>query len=221
MRDILPDSVIAALRDRYVAGVANAEAQFEAGVADEDALTGALGQAIAMPQPYVFRTDAGVYSVKISWKKIRGRGLNAPERLYGSDGIFQISVYDETGQTLRTKGLPFQSKTNWRGKSASVVNQSADIEHSLGSGLVLNFTDHGYEACSTQAALAARGNRRQVERDRELRPLGEILGNDFLNCTIGSIGLFFDPESERFNNASNELPPANAITTIVRRQRVT
>lgn len=95
MRDIIPDFVISVLRDRYVAGVADAEAQFESGVADEDSLTGALGQAISMSEPYVFQTQAGVYSVKISWKKIRGRGLNAPERLYGSDGIFQIAVYDD------------------------------------------------------------------------------------------------------------------------------
>lgn len=220
MRDILPAVVFNSLRDRYIAGTADAEAQFLAGAADEDSLTGALGQAISMAQPLSFQTSAGTFSVHVTWKKIRGRGLNAPERLYGSDGIFQIAVYGANGETLRSKAVPFQSKTNWRGRSASVLKQSSDIQRSLQGGLVLNFTDRGYEACTTEAAIAASGNRREVERSQGIRPLGQVLGNDFLECTVGRVGLFFDPEAERYALGADHLAPANAITTIVRRQRV-
>jgi len=219
MRDILPSSLVDILRDRYVAGVADAEALFEAGVADEDSLTGALGQAIARPLPYEFIDGMTAYSAKISWKKIRGRGLNAPERLYGADGLFQIIAYDEHGSVLRAKGLPFQSKTNWRGRSAEVARQSRDIESSLGGGIVLNFKRSGYEACSTTDAVASNGNRRQVLRNRQMKPLGQLLGADFLNCTIGQLDLYFDPERERFFKATELLEPANTITTVVRRRR--
>lgn len=55
MRDILPTIIVDSLRDRYVGGVANAEAQVQAGVVDEDALATALGQAISIAQPLFFR----------------------------------------------------------------------------------------------------------------------------------------------------------------------
>ena len=38
MRDLLPQQVITTLRDRYIAAVADAEAKFYSGVADEDSL---------------------------------------------------------------------------------------------------------------------------------------------------------------------------------------
>ncbi len=219
MRDILPNGLVDILRDRYLAGVADAEALFDAGVADEDSLTGALGQAIAKPIPYEFFDGGDAYSVKIMWKKIRGRGPNAPERLYGADGLFQILVSDANGSVIRSKGLPFQSKTNWHGRSAEVARQSRDIESSLGGGIVLNFKETGYEACTTAAAVESSGNRRQLERAQLMKPLGQMLGNDFLNCTIGQIGLYFDPEDERFYQHRRILSPANTITTFVRRRR--
>lgn len=40
--------------------------------------------------------------------------------------------------TVRLKGLPFQSKINWEGRSASVASQSADIEASTGEGIVVD-----------------------------------------------------------------------------------
>lgn len=224
MRDLLPPLVIDLLRDRYLAGVADAEAQFASAVADEDALTGALGQSIAHGGTYGFLVgdERNQFSVTISWKKLRGRGLNAPEKLYGPDGLFQIEVIDEFARVVRRKALPFQAKTNWRGTSKAVFKQSRDIENSLGGGIMVNFSDHGYEACTTKAALAGNGNRLEVKKGRGLRPLGQFLAEDFLNCTVGRQGLFFDTAEERFYGldaagAASILPPANAITTIVRR----
>ena len=117
MLDLLPPSLIGFLREKYSSGVATAEASFEDSSADEDALTGALGLALAMKDPIIFPGPTGNYEVQVSYRKLRGRGPNAPERLYGSDGLFQISISNEYGQILRQKGLPFQSKTNWQSYS--------------------------------------------------------------------------------------------------------
>jgi hypothetical protein len=80
--------------------------------------------------------------------------------------------------------------------------QSADIESSLGGGILLNFTERGYEACTPKAALAAKDSHDAVKRPGDLKPLGQILGDGSLDCTIGHEGLFFDPISERFFGSS-------------------
>jgi hypothetical protein len=165
------------LRDRYIAGVATAEAHFADSSADEDSVTGALGQALAMSEPLKFSDRFGDFSVQISYRKVRGRGLNAPERLYGSDGIFQIAVTTEEGLVVRLKGLPFQSKINWRGRSSSVASQSADIEASTGEGIVVDYTTTGYRACPTGLAVVTRGNRREVERRKRNEATGTTTGS--------------------------------------------
>src|SRR3954453_4627655 len=102
MRDLLPQHLVDFLRDRYIAGVATAEANFADSSADEDSVTGALGQALAMREPLIFSDQSGAaFSVQISYRKVRGRGLNAPERLYGSAGIFQIAVTTPEGVVIR------------------------------------------------------------------------------------------------------------------------
>lgn len=59
MRELLPTIVLDSLRDRYLAGVADAEAFFDLHRADEDSVTGALGQSIAMHHPVAFTTPEG------------------------------------------------------------------------------------------------------------------------------------------------------------------
>lgn len=201
------------LRDRYIAGVATAEASFEDSSADEDALTGALGQALAMKDPIIFSGPAGNYEVQVSYRKLRGRGLNAPERLYGSDGLFQIVVSDEYGNILRQKGLPFQSKTNWRGKSKAVVSQCRDIQQTTGEGLVIDYSATGYKSCRTGVAIETHGSRIEASRRGAMKPLGQILGVEFLECKIGKIGLFYDLERERYVQGKVVVQPAHAITT--------
>lgn len=203
------------LRDRYIAGVATAEASFEENSADEDALTGALGQALAMKAPILFAGPTGEYTVQVSYRKLRGRGLNAPERLYGSDGLFQISVSNEFDEILRQKGLPFQSKTNWRGRSKAVASQSRDIQQTTGEGLVIDYSATGYRTCGTGIAIETHGNRTEANRRGAMRPLGQTLGVEFLECRIGKIGLFYDPDRERYVQGGNIIQPAHAITTRV------
>jgi hypothetical protein len=67
-----------------------------------------------------------------------------------------------------------------------------------GQGLVIDYSRDGYKAC-TAAAVVDYGGRAQVlSAGRMLRPLGQILGNDFLDCTIGAEGLTYDSEQEVF-----------------------
>lgn len=199
MRDLLPPLVLESLRDRYVAGVADAEAHYDLHRADEDSVSGALGQSIAMRAPVVFSDGEHTYVVRIRYRKVRGRGPGAPEHRYGADGLFQIAVTDQNGCTVRQKGLPFQAKMNWRGRNKELLKQAERMEANFHSGIVVDFTPKGYSACTVQAAVASRGSRPAADRFGAIRPLGQVLGRDFLDCTIGTIGLYYDTDRATFN----------------------
>lgn len=198
MRDILPQEAIRALRDRYITAVSDAEYTYDMHCADEDSLTGALGQSLAIPRNQVFTVGHKTYSISIGYTKLRGRGKNAPEKIFGSDGIFQIEVKDDQGVVIRSKGLPFQSKKNWTGTNKNLAKQAADMEQHTPGGIVMDFSQRGYKACPAQSVVRAEGNRRVLTEEGQMRGLGQILGDDFLNCTIGTIGLYFDPERELY-----------------------
>jgi len=173
-----------------------------------------------MKEPIMFTGPEGNYTVQVSYRKLRGRGLNAPERLYGSDGLFQILVSNENDEILRQKGLPFQSKTNWQGRSQAVASQARDIQQTTGEGLVIDYSATGYRTCGTGIAIETHGNRMEVNRRGAMKPLGQILGVEFLECRIGKIDLFYDPDKERYFQGGNLIQPAHAITTrVVKRGR--
>lgn len=198
MRDILPSTVMASLRDRYLAAVSDAESTFWMNSGDEDSLTGALGQAMAMPRTQMFPTPEGTYAVDIGYTKLRGRGKNAPERIYGSDGIFQISIFDENGNVIRSKGLPFQSKKNWKGKNKKLSNQVKDMERFTPGGIVIDFNSASYGACRARDVIQVEGDRAQIKSDSKLHRLGQLLGDEFLECKVGVLNLFYDPEKELY-----------------------
>lgn len=60
----LPISVIQALRDRYLAGVDDAQAGFEDARADEDSLTGALGQELSRRPLMTVFDGSSAYELK-------------------------------------------------------------------------------------------------------------------------------------------------------------
>jgi len=216
MRDLLPEFVLTAIRDRYIAGVANAEAAFKYGDADEDSLTGALGQAISTPHPIRLIVDDHTYDWTIYSLKIRGRGPGAPEKRTGADGIFQIEITDADGSLLRRKGLPFQAKKGWSTADRTLVQQTRAMLELTGDGIVIDYTSSGYTSCHASAVIAAHGRKRAAIRSKTIHSLGQTLGVEFLDCKIGKKGLFYDPETENFVEASIErISPDYAITTSV------
>jgi hypothetical protein len=199
MRDLLPQEVMVRLRDRYVTGIADALATFDDNYADEDSLTGALAQAIATPRPIRTLTDQGEYIVKLGYTKVRGRGPAAPESIFGTDGAFQIEVHDSTGHLVRRKALPFQAKKEWKGTKPDVVAQAKMMIDETYGGIVIDFNRKEYVACTAETAVQAKGKRGIVEAMGGFEPLSKVLGTYFLECKVGTIGQFFDPEMEAFH----------------------
>ncbi len=214
MLDLLPTQIVKTLRDRYLAGVSDAEYFFPQSSADEDSVTGALGQAIAMREPLVFSEGNEYYEVAVSYRKVRGRGPGAAENRFGVDGVFQMRVAARGGRVIRQKALPFQAKMNWRGKNKDLATQARKME-ALQGGIVIDYTPAGYKACPSQAVVAANGSRPQVERFGVVRPLGQVLGTDFLNCTVGTVGKYYETDDE-LGVAETLLSGAHVVSTIVR-----
>jgi hypothetical protein len=213
MIDLLPPQLLQSLRDRYLAGVADAEFFYSQNSADEDAVTGALGQALAMRDPVIFSNGRQQYQLQVSYRKVRGRGPNAAEKRFGIDGVFQIRITDQYDEVVRQKALPFQAKMNWRGKNKDLAVQAGKMEV-LQGGIVIDYTPTGYSACPSKAVFASHGSRPQVERFGVVRPLGQVLANDFLNCTVGKIGAFYESD-DSLGVIAEFLGGAHVVTTSI------
>jgi hypothetical protein len=217
MRDILPEIVRRRIRDRYLAGIADAEAGFRFNRSDEDALTGALGHSISMLRAEIETVDDEIYRWQVSYRKIRGRGPSAPEKLLGSDGIFQIEIRDEDGSTTYRKGLPFQAKKQWTHADRKLIKQASDMLRTTGHGVVIDYSPTKYTACLAQDVLAYDGRKNDLKLASRLQPLGQLLGNEFLDCSIGRVGLYYDDSEEQFLVAE---PAEHVFSTSVRRTRL-
>ena len=203
MRDILPDFVVDEIRKHYLAGVADAEAKYKFNAADEDALTGALGGQLSTVRPMVLDADGRIYAVDIGVYKTRGRGTGAPEKKDGNDGIFQIEVM-QNGRLLRRKGLPFQAKNRWKGGNKTLVNQCTKMQNRFGDGVAINYHPDNYSACLGEVVISTGGNKKKLKASDAIQPLGQLLGNDFLECKVGKIGLYFDPAKLEY--ATEDIP---------------
>ena len=210
---LLPDGLKALIRDRYLAGVSDAQAKYPFSAADEDSLTGALGNSISMAHEMVFSDGQKQYSYQISYRKIRGRGPRAPEKQLGADGIVQIEVRDEHGR--RTKGLPFQAKKGWRNADSNLLAQARRMLETAGDGIVIDFGPNRFSACRAEDVVHNQANRKLIDRAGKTRPLGQLLGDDFLDCHIGTPGLFFDPTTEAWEGAISPPKVEHVITTRV------
>jgi hypothetical protein len=159
---LLPDIVLDFIRDRYVAGVANAEAQYQNAAGDEDTLTGALGALISTSRSTHFLFGPALdIEVEIGFRKLRGRGRDAPEKRFGPDGIFHLQISANGVPSLR-KGLPFQAKKNWKGRNRELANQTRAMQKSLREGIVVDYTPHAFSACAIGHVIESNGNRKAV-----------------------------------------------------------
>lgn len=195
MDDILPGPVLATLRDHYYAGVTHAELGYRFSSGDEDSLTGALGQALATPMIVTVSTEAGDFAWSTEYFKLRGRGAHAPERRLGADGIFTLDVEDRQTGARRQKGLLFQAKHRWRRQDRKLVNQVRQMRECDPSAIVVDYSDQGYSAFDGGRVVEAEGRRRAVPRTSQHRLAG-VLGDDFVRCRVGIIGLRYDPARE-------------------------
>lgn len=183
--DLLNNDVVRrVLAKHYRAGIAEAVEAYEESAADEDAVTGALGQALHGQGAIVL--DDKIVGWKTRYRKLRGRGKNAPEKRFGADGIFEVEL--EQDGILSRKSLPFQAKNDAAGYgSADLMDQASKLAKFPGGGIVVNYRPDGYSAVDAKS-VANRDASRHTERS-----LGDMLSDEFLACKCGSTAYFFEP----------------------------
>jgi hypothetical protein len=156
------------------------------GGTDEDAVTGALGQALR-GQGELALPDGRIVRWATRYRKLRGRGRNAPDKHLGADGLFEVEMEDEERDRSR-KTLPFQARNGAAGYGDSLLRgQAKRLNAFPGGGVVINYRPEGYVA--VDAGLVAEG---EATRDSEV-PLADALAEDFIDCRRGSTTYLFEP----------------------------
>src|SRR6267378_3642298 len=154
---------------------------------------------------------SGRHAVRLRWDEIITRISFRFNFLAIRDGIFQIEVNDDRGR--QTKGLPFQSKKAWRSTDSKLLGQARQMLETAGDGIVIDFRPDRFSACRAEDVVHNQANRKLIDRAGRTRPLGQLLGDDFLDCRIGRPGLFYDPITERWQGDMVRAPDVEHVIT--------
>jgi hypothetical protein len=218
MLDVLPAKVVRMLRRHYYAGVKEAEVRFKYHAADEDSVTGALGERLIEPEIFI-GTEGQVFRWSTFYHKLRGRGPNAPERKIGADGIFQLEVLDRRQRFILRKGLLFQAKIDWGGRDGRLLDQAQDLVAQSRSAIVIDYSSNGYKAIAAMDVISANGDRTQTRPGAD-KPLAEVLGDEFVGCMRGDRGMYWEPQREKLvvdGTRFTDFVPADLVATRIQR----
>lgn len=172
------------LSDHYRAGVAAAARAYD-GAADEEALTAAMGKALAARGELVLGDGR-----RVRWttrhRRLRGRG-GAAGRILGAEGLFEVELEDEENDRSRNT-LPFQAWTAATGLDDELVRgQARRLSRLPGGGVVVSFRPTAC-VCVDAGVVAERGATPADERD-----LADVLARDFVEGRCGSTLYLFEP----------------------------
>ncbi len=192
MRDVIPDDVLREIQAHIHTRIRHAEEGWDAGSDEEDTLTGDLGGSLRTPGWVESAQNGNHWRWRISYKKFRGRGGNAPESITGADGIFQVEVRPGIGPVEVVKGLLFQGK-KYRGSArGDLMEQVTEMEQTApGGSAVFEFSPNGYKAASGRSILERR-KRQPAQIPHPEATLDGYLADQFLPCTSGLRGMYYD-----------------------------
>lgn len=192
MLDIIPTAVAGKIQDHLRVSCDIAEQGWEQASADEDTVTGALGERLRLPWQLVEDEDGNRWRWSVTYKKFRGRGPGADENTIGADGIFQVEVEDSETKVMESKGILFQAKRTGSGSSKDIGQQVRDMEQVVPGGTaVVLYGSEGYFGVDGPDALNSPGIT-TPSSDSRFHPLGDYLADRFLPCRSGKRGLFYD-----------------------------
>lgn len=195
MKDLLPQAVLDEIGRQYRSAVEMASHDFEDFAADEDSVTGALGQTMKNVVKGTITIGGREFGWSTTARKLRGRGANAPEKKIGADALVELEVWDTDGTMAGQKLVAIQTKTEWTGKDRLLPGQAKKLSKLSGGGIVVDFREGDYRAVEANVVARAKGDRRNVP-DEKVRPFGDVLAGDFLECLVGSRDTYFDAERE-------------------------
>ncbi len=197
---LVPRGLLRRIKAHFDEGVEEAVKKYRFHAEDEDALTGALAQALSTPEHIVSVLGGSRYSFAVESYKILGKGPGTPEKRMGADGIFQVSVREGDKQIFE-KGLPFQAKRKDRYRPGEVLGQAKDLFRTAETGVILRYGPDGYDAADVRHLLH-HDALVPFPTPPGFSALGTVLGDWFLQCHIGRVGLSFDKDEPDPNDLS-------------------
>lgn len=176
----MPEKVRAKIAAKLVEAVTRATASFDNNASDEDSLTGALiGSMVDVVNGFV-----GDWSWRVRPMRIASNIVDGGEAAIGADFILQVDVYEGSANTAQ-KLVPVQAKKVWTGTDRLLAQQASTLADFPGSGIVADYDPRGYTAVRAEIAAEKFGDRRKIPKGK-FKGLGEMLGEDFLQCLVGT-----------------------------------
>lgn len=198
MRDVVPIQVVKQIQNYLRSRCRTAQRGFSQMEMDEDSVTGALGERLrtTRSQGRVSSIDGETWRWKITSKKLRGRGPNAAEASVGADGLFQIEVQDvESGDVWR-KGVLFQAKMEKNQDKRMLEEEMRNMERLTPSeSLVIEYSENGYRAIKSKYLLESDKSLRTADKEFSFS-LGDMLADQFVVCTLGVRGMYYDSQRQ-------------------------
>lgn len=190
MKKLLPDEIKQEIAAHIKRTIRHAEVGWDAAHDEEDTLTGELGGALRSDGFVKCESDSS-WSYKFSYKKLRGRGRDAPEKVAGADGLFQIEV-QHPGVSSETKGFLFQAKKREASSRGDLVAQVDHMENlAPGGSAVIEYSQDGFRA-QTGGEFQAEHKQKPSRIPHPSCSLTVFINERFLSCEIGIRGLYFD-----------------------------
>jgi hypothetical protein len=183
----VPTPVKNSIRNHIQSSCSRGEEGWESAKQDEDTITGDFFGNLRNGW-----TKTADHSWRLVYNKFRGRGPNALEKEIGADGIITIHYTDSRKGVEYYKSLIFQAKKE--GRSVDKEQLRKMRQFFPGGNMVIIYGPRGYSAYEAAPANSLR--------------LCDIITNNFLNCTIGIEGLYYDSSTDNLIRPTS--PPISA-----------
>lgn len=204
MRGIVPDQAIMQIQRHLRAKCKTAQQGFFQMEMDEDSVTGALGERLrtTRSQGRKVLVNGKLWRWRVSFQKLRGEGPKAAERSVGAAGLFQIEVEDHASGQMWRKGMLFQGKMSKDSDRARLKRQMEAMESITPmQSLVVEYDRTGYRSIPSHQLLTLNKSLRTVDSS-QLVPLGDLLADRFVECTMGVKGMYYDAQRRAIFNAN-------------------
>lgn len=176
----MPSRVREEISSQIKEATRRASANFDVNAAIEEGLTGALVDRLAE----TVQGTLGEWSWRVRPIHVSPYMAEGGEPELGADFVIQVDIY-EGGRNKAHKLVPIQAKKQWKGRDPRLHEQARELCGFPGGGIVADYRPGAYLAVRAEDAMRAQGDRRRV-RESSIRGLGNMLGDEFLGCTVGT-----------------------------------
>jgi hypothetical protein len=199
----IPPEVSQSIERHVVRAVRRALRAHRSGQEDEDTLTGQLGACLRTTQPrrVVVELDKvrRTWTWSLEYRKFRGRGPKATEKLVGADGIFDF-VMTRDGEQTRKAAL-FQAKTGSEDKQR-LLAQCIRLSTWKEAAFVIQYGEKAYSVWDMNDAF----NLAMGFGEPKDVPLDVFITEWFIACLVGDSELHYDVDkrSLRWRDTNGE-----------------